>query len=116
MKIRALLAGLLCAMGLMFVTGCGDSPEKAFKEIREGFSKGDAAKVKSRVAKNSPISSWIDAIIKEPEFQEMWKSAEIVSSTVNGDKATVKVKMNDGKEKVEDCEFVKEDGKWKLVK
>ena len=137
MKIRALLAGLLCAMSLVVVTGCGkkeakepakgpakaqepakakpvkvESPETAIKELKEGFAKGDAAKVKARVAKNSELSSeMLEAIIKEPKIQEMWKKAEIVSSTENGDSATVKVKL-DGKE--EDIKLVKEDGKWKM--
>ena len=116
MKIRALLAGLLCAMGLVFLTGCGDSPKAAFKEIKEGFSKGDVAKVKSRMAKKSLESvpaEMLEAMIKEPKIQEMWKKAEIVSCTENGDKATVKVKV-DGKE--ETSTFVKEDGKWKMEK
>ena len=111
MKIRALLAGLLCAMGLMFVTGCGDSPEKAFKEVKEGFVKGDAAKVKARVSKDAQKN--IEEAVKDSKVQEIWKNIEFISCTENGDKATVKVKV-DGKE--ETSTFVKEDGKWKMEK
>ena len=119
MKIRALLAGLLCAMGLVFVTGCSDSPEKAFKEIQEGFANGDAAKVKSRIAKNAKMSpELIDTIIKQPNVQKTWQNISIVSSTENGDTAVVKIKaksLKDGREKTGEITLVKEDGKWKMV-
>ena len=119
MKIRALLAGLLCAMGLVFLTGCGDSPEKAFKEIKDGFVKGDAAKVMSRVADEDlrKDTAGLDSLLKDPKIREAWKNTEIVSSTVNGDTAVVKVKAKiDGKVKEGEFKLVKVDGKWKMKK
>ena len=114
MKFRAVLSALLLAAGLVFITGC-DSPERGYKKYAEAIADGDlnAANSRSVSALHMLNKFAVAAMKKNPDAAKKAKAAkiEIVSCTKNGDRATLKVKV-DGKEGT--VRMVKEGGTWKV--
>ena len=113
MKIRALLAMVLCAMGLVFVTGC-DSPEKGFNEWKEAVSKGDVAKARSLSVPNSDgeyilVDFWCEHSKEDPKE---YGNAKVIDYEKDGDRALLKLKLGTGD--TQEIIMVKDNGKWKF--
>ena len=128
MKIRALLAALCCVVGLVFVSGCGKKADAgkgekkvekkqdavaAFNEWRDAIVKGDVAKAKALTVKEhkKEAEAMVAMVKGDAEFNKIFAGTKVVSSTNDGDSATLKVKNSKGEGEVK---MVKEDGKWKV--
>ena len=131
MKFRMLLSALLLAAGLVCVVGCGkkaDANKKteekpvddkqaaiaAFNEWKTAIVNGDAAAAKAVAVKMAAemVDPLVQNLKNDAAFKKIFSGTEVVSCSVDGDKATLKVKNDKGEGEVT---MVKEDGKWKVA-
>lgn len=122
------LVSKLCVFAMLLVlpvalTGCdsGGSPESVAKGFMQAMADGKPDKVKSYLHPDDlkTAGPMLDAIVPKAakaleEEKKGLKSVEVVSSKVDGDKATVKLKCTygDGTTEEVDGKCVRKDGKW----
>ena len=126
--LRALLLTALCAAGIVFLAGCGDSPETVVKKWHAAVSEGNQAEADKYVTGpkaekfNKRMIGRISDFEKDAKDNgglgdharkqlDGWKNMKFEKTGSAGDTATVTA-ASDG-EKVE-ITLKKVDGKWKI--
>lgn len=119
---RSLFALALCLAALPLAGCSGSSPESAVKAFYNALADGDTATAKKYIdpeALNGPTGAMADAML--PKITGVIKNAggiksiDCTNSTVNGDQATVHVKLTlkNGETNEDDLHLVNKDG-WKI--
>ena len=126
--LRVLLLTALCAAGVVFLTGCGDSPEAVVKKWHAAVSVGNQAEADMYVTGSKAEKFNKRMIGKLRDFEkdakdngglgdharkqlDGWKNMKFEKKDSSGDTATVTAASGD--EKVE-ITLKKVDGKWKI--
>ena len=126
--LRALVLTALCTAGVMFLTGCGDSPETVVKKWHTAVSEGNQAEADKHVTGPKGEKFNKRMIKKLHDFEKEskdngglgdharkqldgWKNMKFEKKSSSGDTATV-TGTSDG-EKVE-ITLKKVDGNWKI--
>lgn len=122
--MKKLFLALFC---VFFMVSCGsDSPDEVVKNYYEALFKGDFKKASQYVETEGEDMDIIQEYLKETsrEFlnktnkQGGFKDVEIINSTINKDRATVRFQMNfkSGQSKSEEITLSQKNGKWYLPK
>ena len=121
MNIRKWLSALMLAASVVFVTGAAcrsdETPDKAFSEWTAAVAAGNLARANELTAKGNPMGQLLNAFLVEgvksnPQIAAALRRTEVISFTIDGDRAKVKFKNADGDIKFFD--MVREDGRWKI--
>ncbi|MDR2476769.1 MAG: DUF4878 domain-containing protein [Treponema sp.] len=112
MKKYSFLLGLI---GFMLIIGCskgGGSPSDVAKQLYTALEKGDAKTVGELM---TPEAAQMMTMFMEKAKGMVTAKGGITSTeeTIDGDTAVVKTTFKDGS--IEELEFVKIDGKWKVT-
>ena len=128
MKFRTLLSAFLLAAGLVFVAGCGEEPlpsvppTDVVKQYFDAYKKHDTATMKNlscdaqNFADDFQNDVFNDSFSKQcaQEYAKDFKF-ECVSENIDGDEATVTVKVTKkGKTWNIKTKLRIDDGKWKI--
>ncbi len=124
MKVSFRLLSALCAVaGIVFLSGCGDSPEEVVKNwhsaIREGNRTEAAKYVTGRDA--AELNAWVIRVrqlaeknAEEKKVFAAWDNFTFTGATIGGDTATMITPSVWGKSEKETLTLKKVDGKWKI--
>lgn len=118
-----LLAGLCAVLAL---AACSKKPSNTLIDMNNELCKtGDVAVMAKYVSERAkPAISATAALMAEPKKAAMMKTEiqkscqdgkakiDVLSETIDGDRASISYKENDGSEKT--AKLVKENGEWKL--
>ena len=125
---NALLTVLCAAAGIMFLAGCGDSPETVAKKWHAAISEGNQAEADKYVTGSDSERLNKRMIKRISEFEkdakdngglgdharkelDGWKNLKFEKAKSSGDSATVAASSNG---ETFNLAFRKVDGKWKL--
>jgi len=129
MKLKALILACAAATSLFFFTGCSDSPSEVVEDFADAMSEAnlDDAKEYTTGSARKDLNGMIESLEKAPEsmkekiLEELKKemgskmsNIEVIGEDIDGDNATVKVKMIVVEE--EKVTLKKVDGEWKINK
>ena len=101
--------------GIFVFSGCGEqSPTQAFNNWRSAIIAGNINAANELTGKGEAEMNGIYAEAVKDNVAEgkILKSGTIVSEEINGDKATIKMKGEDGK--TADFVMIKTQGQWKI--
>lgn len=118
-KLSILTAVVIACAFALVACGNGNSPTGVYKTYQQALRDKNPAKVKGAMSKRMLTAFEEGAKKRKTTADEMIKSAlplspvlpKVTDEKIDGDKATLEVKDDNGKSKTET--FVKEDGNWK---
>lgn len=122
--MKKLFLALFC---VFFMVSCGsDSPDDVVKNYYEALFKGDLKKTSQYVETAGEDMDIIQEYLQETSHEFLnktnkqggFKDVEIINSTINKDRATVRFQMNfkSGQSKSEEITLSQKNGKWYLPK
>lgn len=127
MKLKALMLAFAAATSMFFFTACSDSPSEVVEEFAEAMKEIDLKEAKEYTTGDArkEITNMIEELEKAPESMkatlmeglkkelgDKMSRIEVVSEDIDGDNATVKVKVMVVEE--EKITLKKVDGEWKI--
>ena len=124
MKVHSLLLSSLCVVAsLVFLTGCGDSPENVVKNWHAAIRDGNRVEANKYVTGKdaAEFNAWIirawEMNKDDPEAKKVfaeWDNFKFTGATSNGNSATMITPSVLGKAEKETLTLKKVDGKWKI--
>ena len=129
MKLKALVLVAVAAVSMVFVAGCSDSPSEVVENFADAMADADLEEAKEYTTGSArkEIIGMLEGLeqapasMKEKLLEEVKKemgskmsNIEVVSEDIDGENATVKVKVTVIQE--EKVSLKKVDGDWKIEK
>jgi len=105
----------LVALFACLLAGCGKSPDSVAVDFLKAVAKPDLKAASEMATPDTAALLNMAAAMGGVDEAHPNASFKVISSTVNGDTAKVKVRVTDGdKVEEEDVDLKKVDGKWKV--